>query len=416
MHARRRRPDHRLPRPVRRAAQGPAGAARGHAHRRPPASRRRGCWSPAAATPTRCAELVGADLRAARRAPRRAVARRTRPRSCARSTSTARPTCGESPSASCSSRRWPPGAPIVASDLDAFAPGAGRRRRRRAVPPRRRRPPWPRRLCELLGRPGPAGRARRRGGARAAAAYDWDVAGPAGSSPSTRPSLPPGGGEVTAADDDQPYPSVPPRASGGALGPAPAGGALASTPVTSGVWLLLVGVLVLLLLAWTVWTLVRLQPAARPASPAPGRRSTPSCSGGPGWPRSWPATIRPPSARTAARYLAAFAADARAPDGRRPGARREPARARAAATLPEDLAGIPTAAADRPRRHRHPGRAGPPVPQRRGPRHRGAARAAGCPGCCGCTRSRPLPRYFDIDDRLDRRRPAAPTAPVRTGR
>ena len=37
---RRRRPDDRLPRPLRRAAQGPAGAARGHAHRRPPAPRR----------------------------------------------------------------------------------------------------------------------------------------------------------------------------------------------------------------------------------------------------------------------------------------------------------------------------------------------------------------------------------------
>ena len=40
---RRRRPDDRLPRPLRRAAQGPAGAARGHAHRRPPTTPAPGC-------------------------------------------------------------------------------------------------------------------------------------------------------------------------------------------------------------------------------------------------------------------------------------------------------------------------------------------------------------------------------------
>ena len=64
---------------------------------------------------------------------------RTRPRSCARSTSTARPTCWGSPSASSCIEAMAAGAPVVASDLRRLRPGAGGRRRRRAGAPRGRR-------------------------------------------------------------------------------------------------------------------------------------------------------------------------------------------------------------------------------------------------------------------------------------
>ena len=63
LHPRRRRPDHRLPRPLRRAAQGPAGAARGHAHRRPPVPGRAAAGRRPGGRRARSRELIGADLR-----------------------------------------------------------------------------------------------------------------------------------------------------------------------------------------------------------------------------------------------------------------------------------------------------------------------------------------------------------------
>ena len=98
------------------------------------------------------------------------------------------------------------GAPIVASDLDAFARvlehGDAGVLVRRGDPAALAEA-----LCGLLA--DPARRAElSAGGARVAAAYDWDVL-------ARRilavyeTVLPPGGGEVTAVDDDQPYPSLP---------------------------------------------------------------------------------------------------------------------------------------------------------------------------------------------------------------
>jgi phosphatidylinositol alpha-mannosyltransferase len=99
------------------------------------------------------------------------------------------------------------GAPIVASDLDAFArvleDGAAGVLVRRGDPTALAGA-----LCALLADP-----ARRADlaadGARVAAGYDWDVL-------ARRilevyeTVLPPGGGEVTAADDDETFPALPP--------------------------------------------------------------------------------------------------------------------------------------------------------------------------------------------------------------
>ena len=80
--------------------------------------------------------------------------------------------------------------------------------------------------------------------------------------------------------------------------------------------------------------------------------------------------------------------------------------------LPEDLPGIPAALRTDLAGTPHPGRAGPAVLQRRGARH---------PRRCGNRRlsrlmrlhaSRPLPRYFDIDDRSGGVDEKVPTAPV----
>ena len=213
LHPRRRRPDDRLPRPLRRAAQGPAGAARGDAHRRPRAPRARGCSSPAAATPTSCGSSIGEDLRAARRAARRAVRGRQGARSCGRSTSTARRTCWGSPSASSSSRHWPP---ARRSSPATWTPSPGCSRTAR--PACSSAAATPAALAGALRRParrpGPAGASCPRAGARAAAAYDWQVL--------ARRILavyetvvPPGGGAVDGGTTTTSFPAVPRRGGSG---------------------------------------------------------------------------------------------------------------------------------------------------------------------------------------------------------
>jgi phosphatidyl-myo-inositol alpha-mannosyltransferase len=102
------------------------------------------------------------------------------------------------------------GAPIVASDLDAFArvleDGAAGVLVRRGDPAALADA-----VCALLG--DPSRRAElAAGGAQVAAGYDWDVL-------ARRilavyeTVLPPGGGEVTAGEDDEPFPEVAPARS-----------------------------------------------------------------------------------------------------------------------------------------------------------------------------------------------------------
>ena len=116
------------------------------------------------------------------------------------------------------------GAPIVASDLDAFARVLEDGEAGRAGPPRRPGRAGPG-AVRAARRPRPAGRARPPAGRRAAAAYDWQVL--------ARRILavyetvvPPGGGGVTAEDDDA-VPGGPPRPQAGADVPPAAGAPLA---------------------------------------------------------------------------------------------------------------------------------------------------------------------------------------------
>ena len=93
--------------------------ARGHAARRPP---RRVATSPrASSAASRCS---GASPTATRRAP-------SRPR-----TSSPRPRPARSRSGSCSSRRWPPGVPIVCSDIHGYKGVVRRNEQALLVPPR----------------------------------------------------------------------------------------------------------------------------------------------------------------------------------------------------------------------------------------------------------------------------------------
>ena len=157
-------------------------------------------------------ELIGDDLRAVGEPARRADARRTRRHSSGRSTSTARPNLLGESFGVVLIEALAAGAPIVASDLDAFARvledgaagvlvrrgdagGAGRGAVRAAGRPRPARASSP-----------PAGPGWR----PATTGTSW----PGGSSPSTRPCCRPTGGEVTAGeDDDDLFPAVPPARS-----------------------------------------------------------------------------------------------------------------------------------------------------------------------------------------------------------
>ena len=169
--------------------------------------------------------------------------------------------------------------------------------------------------------------------------------------------------------------------------------------MTPEVWLLLVGGLVLLLLAWTVWTLVRLsrlEARVARAWTALDTQLQRRAGLAEELARDHPAAV----GEDRADYLAAFAADARTPGGRRPRARREPAGPRAAR-------------ADALPARRAPPRCGPTstgTTTRVGLARRfyndavrdtAALRQRRLPRLMRLHASRPLPRYFDIDDRLD---------------
>jgi len=167
--------------------------------------------------------------------------------------------------------------------------------------------------------------------------------------------------------------------------------------VTSGSWLLLAGVLLLLLVAWTVWTLTRLSrlearvARAWTALDAQLQRRAGLAEE---LARQYPAAVG--SDRAA--YLAAFAADARAPvDGDRELA--ENVLGRELRELPPDLPGVPTALQnDLAGTTTRVGLA------RRfyndAVRDTRALRRHRFPRLLRLHAGRPLPRYFDIDDRL----------------
>ena len=129
--------------------------------------------------------------------------------------------------------------------------------------------------------------------------------------------------------------------------PPPVGAALALGLVTSGGWLLLAGVLLLLLVAWAVWTLARLsrlEDRVARAWTALDTQLQRRAGLAEELARNYPAAV----GADRAAYLAAFAADARAPvDGDRELA--ENVLGRELRELPADLAGVPAAPAERPR-------------------------------------------------------------------
>lgn len=179
--------------------------------------------------------------------------------------------------------------------------------------------------------------------------------------------------------------------------------------MTSGIWLLLVGILVLLLVTWTVWTLVRLtRLEARVAGAWTTLDTQLQRRAGLAeeLARSYPAAV----GEARADYLAAFAVDARAPaDGDRELAEnllgRElrdlmPVLEGVPAALRTDLEGTTIRIGLARRFYNDAVRDTTALRQRRLPR---LMRLHG---------SRPLPHYFDIDDRLDHRT----GAPDRAGR
>ena len=168
--------------------------------------------------------------------------------------------------------------------------------------------------------------------------------------------------------------------------------------MTPEAWLQLAGGLVLLLLAWTVWTLVRLRRLESRVARAWTALDTQlqrRAGLAEELARDYPAAV----GEERARYLAAFAADARAPvDGDRELA--ENLLGRELRELPSDLPGIPTAlrtdlAGTRTRVGLARRFYNDAVRDTAALRHRRLPRLMRLHG------SRPLPRYFDIDDRLD---------------
>ena len=179
--------------------------------------------------------------------------------------------------------------------------------------------------------------------------------------------------------------------------------------MTPGFWFLLGGVLVLLLVAWTVWTLVRLsrlEARVARAWTALDTQLQRRAGLAEELARDFPAAV----GEERAEYLAAFAADARHPgDGDRELA--ENLLGRELRELLVHLQGIPTALrTDLEGTTTRVGLA------RRfyndAVRDTAALRHHRLPRLMRLHGSRPLPRYFDIDDRLDH--PAA--GPDRAGR
>ncbi len=168
--------------------------------------------------------------------------------------------------------------------------------------------------------------------------------------------------------------------------------------MTPEVWLLLVGGLVLLLLAWTVWTLVRLgrlEARVGRAWTALDAQLQRRAGLAEELARDHPAAV----GEDRADYLAAFAADARKPgDGDRELA--ENLLGRELRELMRYLTGLPPALrADLAGTTTRVGLA------RRfyndAVRDTAALRQRRLPRLMRLHASRPLPRYFDIDDRLD---------------
>jgi hypothetical protein len=168
--------------------------------------------------------------------------------------------------------------------------------------------------------------------------------------------------------------------------------------VTSGAWLLLLGGLVLLLLAWTVWTLVRLsrlEDRVARAWTALDTQLQRRAGLAEELARDYPAAV----GEERAPYLAAFAADARHPsDGDRELA--ENLLGRELRELMRALMGIPPAL-----RTDLTGTGTRVALARRfyndAVRDTQALRTRRLPRLMRLHGSRPLPRYFDIDDRLD---------------
>lgn len=168
--------------------------------------------------------------------------------------------------------------------------------------------------------------------------------------------------------------------------------------MTSGAWLLLLGGLVLLLLAWTVWTLVRLsrlEDRVARAWTALDTQLQRRAGLAEELARDHPAAV----GEDRAQYLAAFAADARNPgDGDRELA--ENLLGRELRELMRALMGIPPAL-----RTDLTGTGTRVALARRfyndAVRDTQALRTRRLPRLMRLHASRPLPRYFDIDDRLD---------------
>jgi len=167
--------------------------------------------------------------------------------------------------------------------------------------------------------------------------------------------------------------------------------------VTSGGWLLLAGVLLLLLVVWAVWTLTRLgrlEDRVARAWTALDAQLQRRAGLAEELARNHPAAV----GADRAAYLAAFAADARAPvDGDRELS--ENILGRELRELPADLPGVPTALrTDLAGTTTRVGLA------RRfyndAVRDTRALRRHRFPRLLRLHAHRPLPRYFDIDDRL----------------
>ena len=187
---------------------------------------------------------------------------------------------------------------------------------------------------------------------------------------------------------------------------------LAFAPVTPDAWMILGAALVFVVLLWTLWTLTRLRRLEGRVARAWTALDTQlqrRAGLAEELARSHPAAV----GADRAEYLAAFAADARRPvDGDRELA--ENALGRELSELPEDLPGVPPAL-----RTDLTGTTIRVALARRfyndAVRDIRALRQGRPARVLFLHASRPLPRYFDIEVRLERH-PAAPDRAGKTGR